>query len=282
MADDVSQFIAEAHIFVGDPAVEEMKGVVNQASQLIQTLFRRFDLTGKSSRSQAISYSDYGSLAKLNKALTVGILLPKFLSPERNIPDNIYCLGPYWLEDWSDRQIEEQFNFARWGMEQQSQIQQLLKLLGVIQNQPQLPKKLKQAAKEVYRLLRPESEDSEEHSQEYSTLQTTQSRHLAIAVPVDYVQFWRRDPGEEQSLSESLFERQTVIEEPLLWRNGLGRCLGDWQLVMPIIAEYESFPWAAVVDKQTLYQPQRLFDKRYFVTSYELNLLNLILFEEAE
>lgn len=95
---------------------------------------------------------------------------------------------------------------------------------------------------------------------------------MAIAVPVDYAQFWQ---GNE-------LDRQILIDEPIPWRNALGSCLTNWQLVMPVIAEYDAFPRAAVVDKQAIFQPQLLFEKHYFVTSYELNLLNLILLENEE
>ncbi|MBE9176846.1 hypothetical protein IQ225_18675, partial [Synechocystis salina LEGE 06155] len=111
--------------------------------------------------------------------------------------------------------------------------------------------------------------DADHDAQEYATLQANQSRHLAIAVPVDYGQFWQGDNR----------DRQIFMEETILWRNALGRCLTDRQLVMPVIAEYDDFPWAAVVDKQAIFQLQLLFQKQYFVTSYELNLLNLILLE---
>jgi len=269
MANDVSQFIYEAHIFVGDPTVETMKGPVEKANQLVQALFQRFDLTGKSPQSQIVSYAIPDCLVSLNKALTGGALVTYPLPLALQIPDNAYCLGSYWLEDWQDYGAEEQFNFSRWSAVQYSQIQQLLKLLWAIQQNPDLPKTLKTSAKELHHFLSRNATDADNEAQEYATLQATQSRHLAIAVPVDYAQFWQGNDG----------DRQIFMEEPILWRNALGRCLTDRQLIMPVIAEYDDFPWSAVVDKQAIFQPQLLFQKQYFVTSYELNLLNLILLE---
>lgn len=52
---------------------------------------------------------------------------------------------------------------------------------------------------------------------------------------------------------------------------------------MPVIAQYESFPWVAVTGRRLFAQLETTFDDRYFMASNELNLLNTILLEdEAE
>lgn len=270
MADDVTQFMYEANIFVGDPTVEDLHGVVNKASQLVSELFCRFDLTGKSAQTQAISYANYAHLESLIQGLTSGRLL---VNPQENwshfcIPENIYCIAPYWLEDWQDRQTQEQFNFDAWSDRQRENIQDLLKLLGVIMHHKSLPSKLKTPAKELYRLLERKNVFS---AQEFATLQEAQTRNFAIALPLDYPHFWQPHPDVDG--------RSQAIAEPVLWRNALGRCLSDWNLVLPVVPEYQDFPWAAVVDKQALSQLKILFNKQYFVASHELNLLNLVLLE---
>lgn len=270
MADDVTQFMYEANIFVGDPSVEDLQGVVSKASQLVGELFCRFDLTGKSSQTQAISYANYASLESLTKGLTSGRLLVNPQSDQQHlcIPENIYCVAPYWLEDWQNRQTQEQFNFDAWSDRQRENIQYLLRLLGVIMDHKGLPSKLKIPAKELYQLLERKNEAS---AQEYATLQEAQTRNFAVALPLDYPHFWQ--PHQDQD------GRQQAIAEPMLWQSALGRSLSDWNLVLPVVAEYQDFPWAAVVDKQALSQLKILLNKQYFVTSHELNLLNLVLLE---
>ena len=275
MADDVAQFIYEAQIFVSDPNAKDLKGVVDQARQGVEALFRRFDLTGKSTQAQAISYADYQPLEALSKSICSGHLLvrdtntqkqgdrPAALHDHRWIPDNIYCFGPYWIETWEDRKIQEQFNFD-------VAIAALLKLLGVIRNHKDIPNKLRTSAEELYRLL---ERDQENGIQEYATLQATQSQNLAIALPLDYPHFWQ-----DQKASG----RYSVIEEPVIWRGALGRCLTNWGMVLPVIPQYQDFPWAAVIGNQALSQIKTLFDNHYFVASYELNLLNMILLEDSE
>ncbi|WP_445171515.1 hypothetical protein [Microcoleus sp.] len=49
---------------------------------------------------------------------------------------------------------------------------------------------------------------------------------------------------------------------------------------MPVIAQYESFPWVAVAGRRVFAQLETVFADRYFMASSELNLLNTILLED--
>ncbi|WP_099239357.1 helicase-related protein [Synechococcus sp. BDU 130192] len=270
--EDVLGFLTEAHIFMGEPHSSEYKGVVESARQKVEDLFRRFDLIGKTTNPQAQSFVNYQNLEKFCQAVQGRHLLPDPQEfPFLRIPEQTYALGPYWLEDWGDRQIEEQITFPGWSTEQQEKIESLLKQLGLIANTQHLPKNLKLSARELYHLLH--HDQGEKDLKEYLTSQKNTSRHWAIALPIAYAQFWHPDYDQQG--------RKQHLEEPMRWHYGLGRCLDSWQLISPVIPKYEEFPWAASTDKQIQMYLKALFDKKYFVISYELNLLNLILLEDT-
>ena len=65
------------------------------------------------------------------------------------IPEYLTCIGPFWIEDWSERKIEERFNFENWRRDIQENSKQLLGLLQIIyyDNNKVFPPKLKRPAK---------------------------------------------------------------------------------------------------------------------------------------
>ena len=71
------------------------------------------------------------------------------------------------------------------------------------------------------------------------------------------------------------------VEDPELWRDGLGRGLPGGA-EMPAIPRYEGTPWAAGVGHTNPLRVDLVFDDRYFMASSELNLLNTLLLSEAE
>ena len=51
---------------------------------------------------------------------------------------------------------------------------------------------------------------------------------------------------------------------------------------MPVVPQYQEFPWAAVAGHRIFAQLETTFDNKYFMASNELNLLNTILLEDEE
>jgi hypothetical protein len=173
------------------------------------------------------------------------------------------------MEAWKGRNSEEKFSFETWQREVKEGSGDLLRLLYQITEHKAFPPKLRRPAKELYRLLIREKSAA---AREYSTLQDMRTDNIVIALPLDYPHFWQQHPEDGIRYQE--------IEDPNTWRNALGRALSSQGTVMPVVAKYQDFPWAAVVGQQTMSQLDLIFDNRYFMASSELNLLNTLLLEE--
>ncbi|MBW4429501.1 MAG: helicase [Nostoc desertorum CM1-VF14] len=270
MSDDVWIFLQEARVFVYDNQSEEEKRIVKKAEQLTQKIFAQLTLKGNTVDRQAKSYVDYSTLEAFVKAVSRSSsrLLPSLENVNLVIPDSLTCLGPFWIEDWSNRHTEEKFSFEGWRKNIQQYSQQLLGLLAIIYQDKngKYPPKLKRPAKGLHQILIREKEES---LWEYSTLQSLKTQNIVASVPLDYPHFWREELEDDT--------RKQLIEDPATWQITLGRSLTPKGLVMPVVPQYETFPWAAVAGRRVFSQLETLFSDRYFLASSELNLLNSIL-----
>ncbi|MEP1080347.1 hypothetical protein NDI52_33870 [Leptolyngbya sp. PL-A3] len=275
MSDDVRDFLQEAKVFICDDHSTENKACVAKAAQLASQLFSQFNLKGQAQDRDAKSYADYSTLEALVKSVSrsSSSLLPSLENDALVVPKGLSCLGPFWMEDWGDRQSEERFNFEGWRSDVRFSSGHLLGLLRQISEDKTFPPKLRRPAKELHKLLVREKEAA---NQEYATLQTVQTEQVTIGLPLDYPHFWRNSEDSDG------MERQQILEEPDAWRDALGRSLTAQGVVLPVIAQYQSFPWVAVAGRRTAAQLETVFGDRYFMASSELNLLNTILLEDEE
>jgi hypothetical protein len=272
MSADLQDFLTEVQVFLHDECEPELKKIAAKANELVNSVFKDFDLTGCTPKQKVSSYSNYQTLEGLVKGVSrpSSRLLP-CLNPKMEIPPYIRCLGAFWWEDWGDRETQEQYCFQDYQARLRKEKSQLLGLLNCLQNNSAFPSKLRYPACNLYQLLiREKTEDL----REYSTLQALKTENLAIALPLDYPQFWHL-PTDEDAIN-----RKQELEDPLTWRNALGRALTPHGLVLPAIASYRRFPWAAIAGRSSISQLDRVFDNRYFLASSELNFLNTLLFEE--
>ncbi|MEH2353947.1 helicase-related protein [Nostoc sp.] len=273
MSDDVLDFLREAKIFVSDSHPQEAKAIVKRAEQLTANIFKHFDLRGQSLERNAKSYANYQTLQALVKTVSriSSRLLPSLDNDELKIPDNLTCIGPFWIEDWSDRQTEEIFSFEAWKADVKQNSSRLLGSLKEIAESQKFkfPSKLKRPANELYKLL---SREQEGFVIESSTRQALKTKNIVIGLPLDYPHFWN-----EQSEDDI---PQQVLEDPQAWRSALGRSLTPQGLIIPVVAYYRTFPWVAVAGRRIFTQLETVFSDRYFMASSELNLLNTILLED--
>lgn len=272
LSQDLRDFLREAQVFVCDAEDSELKGLVQRAALLTEALFGQFTLKGRSPELAKISYTFHNTVANLSRAIarpSDRLLAIPSQDPALVMPENISCFGPFWLENWQGRDVEEGFRFDTYREALYQATGELLGLLTGIAEQTTLPPELRKLAKNLKLLL---VRDKEKRMREYSTLQEMNTDDVTIALPLDYPHFLSPSGGEAH--------RQQVLEEPDTWRNALGRSLIAQGTVIPAIAKYETFPWAAVVGGRTLNQGDLLFDDRYFMASSELNLLNLLLLEK--
>jgi hypothetical protein len=273
MSDDLLDFLREAKVFISDSHPQEAKAIVKRAEQLTANIFKHFDLRGQSSQKNAKSYANYQTLQALAKAVSriQSSLLPSLDSDALEIPDSLTCIGPFWIEDWSDRKTEEIFSFEAWKADIKQNSSRLLGSLKEIAESKKFkfPSKLKRPANELYKLL---SREQEGFVIESSTRQALKTKNIVIGLPLDYPHFWN-----EQSEDDT---RQQVLEDPQAWRSALGRSLAPQGLIIPVVPHYRTFPWVAVAGRRIFTQLETVFDDRYFMASNELNLLNTILLED--
>ncbi|MEJ6484532.1 helicase-related protein [Nostoc punctiforme UO1] len=273
MSDDVLDFLREAKIFISDSHPQEAKAIVKRAEQLTANIFKHFDLRGQSLERNAKSYANYQTLQALVKTVSriSSRLLPSLDNDELKIPDNLTCIGPFWIEDWSDRQTEEIFSFEAWKADVKQNSSRLLGSLKEIAESKKFkfPSKLKRPANELYKLL---SREQEGFVIESSTRQALKTKNIVIGLPLDYPHFW-----DEQSEDDM---RQQVLQDPQAWRSALGRSLTPQGLIIPVVPHYRTFPWVAVAGRRIFTQLETVFSDRYFMASNELNLLNTILLED--
>lgn len=271
MSDDVQSFLQEARVFIYDNHSDDRKGTVKKTQQLIQEIFANFKLTGRAPDRNTISYIEYHTLEAFVQVVSKNSsqLLPSLENTDLIIPENLTCIGDFWIEDWGKRKIEEKFNFEGWRKNTGKKIDELLSKLWVICNEKsEFPPKLKRPARELYIILQQEQEAL---TQEYSTLQNLQTENIILSIPLDYPHFWNK---------QELDTPKQRLEDPELWQKSLGKTLTPQGLVMPVIAEYDDIPWVAVVDRRVFDQLETTFSDRYFMISSELNLLNTILLED--
>ena len=117
-------------------------------------------------------------------------------------------------------------------------------------------------------------EQQEESILEYSTLQTLKTKNIVVSIPL------RLSPFLAEKLEEST--RKQVLEDPEIWQNALGSTLTPQGLVMPVMPQYQGFPWVAVAGRRVFSQLETIFSDRYFMVSSELNFLNTILLEDPK
>lgn len=272
MSESIGNFLRESIVFVREEQPDAAKALVKKAEQLIRETFVDFSLIGQSmNSSDCRSYTERRTLEVLTQAISRSStsLLVDVTNEDVVIPESVTCIGPFWLEDWSDRRTQEQFTHESWRSDIRSQISQLLGLLMQIGESNNISPKLKRPANELHKLL---IRSKDEIVREYSTLQVLQTQDINISLPLDYPHFWH-----EQSDDEI---HQQILEDPITWHSALGRTLTPQGLVMPVLAQYQSFPWAAVVSRRLLQELESVFSDRYFMVSNELNLLNTILLED--
>ena len=185
------------------------------------------------------------------------------------LPDPLYCVGPYWLEDWRDVEAQEQFRTEPWSTAVNREIPALLADLARIRNLECVPK-LRTPAAELYRVL---ARGKDEAIRQVSTVKALSAGTSAwLAMPVDYPHFWKRDAETGA---------YPALDDHDLWHGALASCAGESVEVLPVVPRYrdQEAPYVAVIGASDPAGLSRVFDDRYVAASSELNLLNTILLQ---
>ena len=182
-----------------------------------------------------------------------------------------FCVGPFWLEDWSAVRKDEIFSFGKSQSGMKSAETRLKNQLIVIHRDEGLPSALRRSARDLRQIL---DRDQSDENREFSTVKSLDSKATWLTLPLNYPQFFRphaEDDGE-----------QKVVREAEEWQRGLAGAFQVAGTVIPVIPHYKEFPWAACLGVSDPSRFRQVFDDRYFMASTELNLLNTILLAESE
>ncbi|MCW5595870.1 MAG: hypothetical protein KIT42_08360 [Rhodocyclaceae bacterium] len=272
MNQPLQKFLKEGAVYLRESPPKELAGLVAKTIENVSALFSAFQLDNLFSDPNQLTLSipkDADELAyRVSQELSP--LIPEPVGPLA-IPDNISCVGPFWLEDWSEFDKVERFTFDKYSEFIDKAQQELKGQLYSLNKNLQYPPQLRQPARELYRIL---ARESEEAKREFSTVKPLASKATILAFPLDYPRFWRKSNPEDGM--------RVVVQEGDEWRNTLGKSLQSSGEILPVIPHYEDFPYAASVGTVDPARLEQVFDDRYFMASAELNLLNTLLLAEAE
>lgn len=271
MSTHIRAFLQECGVFLHDSATDQdLRGLVSKAKENATHLFSKFSLeaTAKDSDLHSmVRIEDIERFSKRASAENAPLLIAPGEDPDALLPAHLYCVGPFWLEQWENLAKQERFSIEGWLTDMGNQASTLYGELKHIYENRDLPYKLRQSAEELYRIL---ARDKDEAPREYSTVKALKSPSVWLAVPLDYARFWKDDAN----------GRKPSLGDEAAWRDSLGRCLVATRHVMPVIPRYADIPYAAIVGKQDPARLDWVFDDRYLAASNELNLLNMLLLED--
>lgn len=265
-------FLKEGQVYLRENPSNPLNGLVKNAMTNVQNLFSAFQLDNLFSDPEQATLSSPKDADDLHYSISQELspLIPEPVGA-LDIPENISCVGPFWLEDWSDSDKLERFTFDKYSIAIERAQQELGSQLYSLSKNLDYPPQIRVPARELYRIL---ARETEEAKREFSTVKPLASKATVLAFPLDYPRFWRKAAPENGM--------RTVIREGEAWRNALGRALQSGGEILPVIPHYEDFPYAASVGTVDPVRMEQVFDDRYFMTSTELNLLNTLLLAEDE
>lgn len=270
MSSHIREFLKEADVFLRDYAADQNhRGLIFNAQQNIHQLFSKFALnaTAQAATFKSVArLEDMQAFSSRASAENAPLLISPIDDQDGLLPDYLYCVGPFWLEHWDKLDKQERFNIEGWSTDVDHKNANLFGELTHISRDETLPRKLRQAAEELYRIL---ARKKEEATREFSTIKTLQSPSTWLVVPLDYSRFWKKDlNGRSPSLGH----------DESAWRDALGACLPTSSAeILPVIARYADIPYVVVIGEQDPARLNLIFDDRYLAVSNELNLLNTIL-----
>jgi hypothetical protein len=274
MAQFVSQFLRECDVFLsryrGD---DEPIRLIKRAQANVLELFSNARLRGEARKgADGRSFSKHDEVTRLLTLTTTAIAPLLAEAPEQGfIAEHMFVTGPLVLESWANFDKIELFSFEGHETQIVERSFQLFAQLKDIDENPLFPASLRIPASSLLRVLAREKPDA---ANEFNTLKRLKSPNTWVALPSGYPQF--------VSAAESGPRGTYRCEEPDAWRDALGASLSATSAVIPPVAKFEAFPWAAAVGCMDPLRLEQVFDDRYFMASNELNLLNTLLMETRD
>lgn len=274
MSKTVHDFIAEGTTFkLREKSLSQKKKVVAAAVKNAVELFGGYEFQLNNPLKEQKSFSDMQEIKEFIRQTKSGMgkLIPGSSDNIPALPDNIYCIGPFWLESWSkdDGKFMESQKFETFSADYSKKEKSFIGQLKYIGSNYQINADLRRHARDIYRLI---ARQNENVRLTYSSQKNLYSRHVWLSLPLNYPQFCRTViEGSERAANLKYAEE---------WKEALSRTMPHAGHYIPIIAEYESFPFVISLGSPDPARLDIIFDDRYFMASTELNLLNTILLDD--
>lgn len=249
----------------------DLARLVGAASQNVDALFSTFNFKAATKNGGLVTFSSPADLDEFVYTATLEAA-PLVPNPEGalELPENLTCVGPFWLEDWSEHGKVESFTFDQYSTSVAEAQDHLRGQLYAITKNYAYPSRLRDCVRDLYRILTREGADAK---REFSTLKPLAAKAAWLALPLDYPRFWRK--ADDNGMRVELHEEEA-------WCGALSRTLQTTGVTLPVIPRYEDFPYAACVGVPDPACLELVFDDRYFMASTELNLLNTLLLSSAD
>lgn len=271
MAQYVSQFLRECDVFLSRQGKDdEAVRLIKRAQGNVVELFSSARLRGEARKdADDRSFAKRDEVARL-LTLTATAIAPLIVEPPQDgyIAGHMFFMGPLVMENWEHFDKVELFSFEGHETQTIARSRQLFAQLKEIDENPAFPGSLRNPALNLLRLL---SRERPAAANEFNTIKQLRSPNTWVALPAGYPQF----VSAAQSGPRGLYR----CGEPDAWLNALGASLSASSALIPPIARFEAFPWAAAVGRVDPLRLEQVFDDRYFMMSNELNLLNTLMLE---
>lgn len=268
MSQHVSNFVKEAEVFKLQNNDRDLVGLAERARTNVVEIFSHTKLNGVAKRDEDGRTMVKQSCMQELYDVAANAMAPLLCYADEgtSLPDHVHFNGPVAIENWTGFEKQEVFAFEGHETQVSQASRQLIGQLYAIDGDKRFSAAMRIPAASLLRLLQRDQHDA---ANEFRTLKDLKSPNTWVAVPAGMRQFMY---GEDQDDGEPF-----RLHDEGLWQEGLGRSLNVGGAVMPPIASYESFPWAASVGTVSPLKLELVFDDRYFMASNELNLLNTLL-----
>ena len=270
IAEPLGIFLREAQTHLGGAGSQEIKGLLKNAHDQAARVFKEYRLEGKADPGVAIgfrSWTDAASRQAFVSAVTApGTALLPGIQEDSVLPEICHCIGPVWLEDWSELRNKEHFRFegATSGDTMETELRSQL---WAIAESGSVGLQLQRAARDLFHVL--ESSLSQRHVTQKELGRTS----AWLALPLDW-------PLGGAGAQASAMRRGPKYAED--WYAGLRGALGGRGQIFPVVPEYENAPFAASISTGAPALFAQAMESTYFMASNELNLLNTVLLAGAD
>jgi len=272
----VASFLHEGKVYLAGKSVPVyLRNVVDEAMGDVQAAFKELRWTGLlRDRSQRSIVQP-----EVLRALVSAISAPPtpLLGEARaaSLPDEVYALGPVWMERWTDIPAEEAFPFQGAVDSGGAPLKRLVEnCRDIARSRPgrDVPGPLRRAARDIRSILeRPDALAGIG----FVARRAVERNRVWVCIPIDCGRFCAVPPGEEHA------GKAFKLAQPEHWLDALVRAAyANTEVTshQPVLPHFDGRPFLVFSAQGDPTGLRRAFDDRYFMASSELNLLNTILF----